>query len=377
MTNQETLGLCGKLGIGVKTQSSTIIEQQADRVRVRAKREGLVRDEQPAEPKPVKKAATKKAVSTSASGKVVAKKAPAKKTAAKRTAPKKPTSAKVSGDSVKKSAPAIVTSSPVPDAPIISSAQPIRSASPSAPRLERPTPAPATSAPKTVAVPVAAVPTSTAPTSGTPTPPAPVERPTQPRPGATSGRAIPPPPGGGRKIPPPPGSAVRRPPDGGGIRPPMNRTPGRPTGAPTLAQGEFRLPLLAVDRWELAAHFVHRAQARVGVRRVLLVRAPEERLAVLVLLDQVEGVHLVVLVGVHQVVRVVVVVRVVRVVVVPVDAALVSVVHHERNRVPVGVKILMRCCHRQSPPTPQALWQFRRELLSSSVDHRPRSLLLN
>ena len=33
MTNQETLDLCGKLGIGVKTQSSTIIEQQADRVR--------------------------------------------------------------------------------------------------------------------------------------------------------------------------------------------------------------------------------------------------------------------------------------------------------------------------------------------------------
>ena len=32
LTNQETLDLCNKLGIGVKTQSSTIIEQQADRV---------------------------------------------------------------------------------------------------------------------------------------------------------------------------------------------------------------------------------------------------------------------------------------------------------------------------------------------------------
>ena len=29
MSNQETLDLCGKLGIGVKTQSSTIIEQHA------------------------------------------------------------------------------------------------------------------------------------------------------------------------------------------------------------------------------------------------------------------------------------------------------------------------------------------------------------
>ena len=47
MSNHETLDLCSKLGIGVKTQSSTIIEQQADRVRVRARREGLVRDEKP------------------------------------------------------------------------------------------------------------------------------------------------------------------------------------------------------------------------------------------------------------------------------------------------------------------------------------------
>ncbi len=47
MTNQETFDLCIKLGIGVKTQSSAIIEQQADRVRARATREGLVRDEQP------------------------------------------------------------------------------------------------------------------------------------------------------------------------------------------------------------------------------------------------------------------------------------------------------------------------------------------
>ena len=61
MTNQETLDLCGKLGVGVKTQSSTIIEQQADRVRARAERDGLKRDVQPEEPKPVKKAAKKAA----------------------------------------------------------------------------------------------------------------------------------------------------------------------------------------------------------------------------------------------------------------------------------------------------------------------------
>lgn len=49
MSNQETLDLCVKLGIGVKTQTSTIIEQLADRVRVRAKREGLARDTQTSE----------------------------------------------------------------------------------------------------------------------------------------------------------------------------------------------------------------------------------------------------------------------------------------------------------------------------------------
>ena len=274
MTNQETLDLCGKLGIGVKTQSSTIIEQQADRVRVRAKREGLIRQEQPAEPKPVKKAPTKKAESASTAEKVAAKKTPAKKAVAKKAAPKKTASAKTSADTVTQPTPAVVTTSLVSEAPIISSAQPIRSASPSAPRIERPAlvtpapksvvtpmaPAPETPvrvAPASVAViptstvptsvtPTAAVPTTTTPTSATPTATAPTERPAQPRPGATGGRAIPPPPGGGRKIPPPPGSAVRRPPEGGVTRPPMNRTPGRPTGGTNARTG--RIPASALGR---------------------------------------------------------------------------------------------------------------------------------
>ena len=65
MSNQETLDLCGKMGIGVKTQSSTIIDQQADRVRTKAQREGLVRDVQPEEPKAVKKAVKKAAAKKS------------------------------------------------------------------------------------------------------------------------------------------------------------------------------------------------------------------------------------------------------------------------------------------------------------------------
>ena len=68
LTNKETLDLALDLGIGVKTHSSSIEDAQADRVRRKAEREGLVRDEQPEEPAP-------------------AKKAPAKKTAAKKAAP--------------------------------------------------------------------------------------------------------------------------------------------------------------------------------------------------------------------------------------------------------------------------------------------------
>ena len=64
LTNKETLDLCGSLGIGVKTHSSSIEDAQADRVRRKAEREGLVRDVQPDEPaKPAK--VTKKAAASS------------------------------------------------------------------------------------------------------------------------------------------------------------------------------------------------------------------------------------------------------------------------------------------------------------------------
>ncbi|NCY17022.1 MAG: translation initiation factor IF-2, partial [Actinobacteria bacterium] len=64
LTNKETLDLCVALGIGVKTHSSSVVEAQADRVRRKAEREGLIREVQPEEPeaekKPAKKAAAKK-----------------------------------------------------------------------------------------------------------------------------------------------------------------------------------------------------------------------------------------------------------------------------------------------------------------------------
>ena len=61
LTNKEALDLAIALGIGVKSHSSSIEEAQADRVRRRAERDGLIRDQQPEEPKPVKKAAAKAA----------------------------------------------------------------------------------------------------------------------------------------------------------------------------------------------------------------------------------------------------------------------------------------------------------------------------
>ena len=65
LTNKEALDLAIALGIGVKSHSSSIEEAQADRVRRRAERDGLIRDQQPEEPKPVKKAAkTAKATTT-------------------------------------------------------------------------------------------------------------------------------------------------------------------------------------------------------------------------------------------------------------------------------------------------------------------------
>ena len=103
MTNAETLDLAESLGIGVKSHSSSIVDAQADRVRRKAEREGLVRDEQPEEPKPVKKAAKK-----------AAKKATAKKAAASVEAPADDTDAEE----------AVVAPDPVIDEPTVA-AEPV------------------------------------------------------------------------------------------------------------------------------------------------------------------------------------------------------------------------------------------------------------
>ena len=242
MSNQETLDLCGKMGIGVKTQSSTIIEQQADRVRTKAQREGLVRDVQPEEPKPVKKAVKKAAAKKSEDGteeKAPVKKAAAKKAVAKKAVAKKAVAKKSVADADSAAATAEVVEAPkapVAHAPVISSARPIKSTAPTARVVATPQPAPAPLATPAAAAPVApAEPTTSAPAASAPTtspaptaptaPTAPVAR------TAPSGRPIPPPPGSSRPIPPPPGGA-RRPGDTGASRPPLTRPIGPTTGRP-------------------------------------------------------------------------------------------------------------------------------------------------
>ena len=75
MTNAETVDLCEKLGVPVKSHSSSLQEAYADMVRRRAERDGLVRDEQPEEPKTEKKPAKKAAAKKSTAKKSTAKEA--------------------------------------------------------------------------------------------------------------------------------------------------------------------------------------------------------------------------------------------------------------------------------------------------------------
>ena len=253
MTNAEVIDLSGKLGIGVKGPSSTIIDAQADRIRSRADREGLIRDTQPEEvsAKPVKKAVAKKVAGTG-----VAKKAVAKKVAgtgvAKKAVAKKVAAVKV--EEVK--APTPVVEAPVaprePDAVasrVVSSSQPHRtSATTSTPtqpvRHIQPL------QPQPVRQPVQPAPQ--APAAQT-SPTMPAVRPAQPnRVGGPTGpggppasRPIPPPPGSSRPIPPPP-VAPRRP-DSGVTRPPFNRAAPRST-APSTNARTGRIPASQLGR---------------------------------------------------------------------------------------------------------------------------------
>jgi translation initiation factor IF-2 len=256
ITNQQVLDLCGQLGIGVKTHSSSVVEAQADRVRRKAQQLGL-RAPEP-EPEAAKAPAAKPAAKATSKSSKAAAPAPAAEAAPAEAAPAE-------------AAPAAAAPAPVAEAPseVPASAAPATSPAPA----ERPAAADeAVTAPAASAAPAApAAPATPPPTrapvrsSGRDLPPRPAaERaaPPAPRPAedirppvapgdarrtpsapdvapaartapptSTSGKPIPPPPGTrrpptshtGKPIPPPPGM---------GGRGPMAPRAGRPGGSP-------------------------------------------------------------------------------------------------------------------------------------------------
>jgi translation initiation factor IF-2 len=313
MTNAEMMALCEVMGVGVKTHSSTLIEAQADRLERRAIRDGLTREEQPEEPKPVKKSAAKKAAASKTAEPATdgeTPSAPAKKAAAKKAAPEavdvapKPAPSEPAAAEPEASQPKVDEAEPAvaaeptpvpapavvaePTAPVevgppaadvphdddeprrITSSRPAPSEHrPVAPAASTPV-APAPAAPAAAitqiapAAPVAArpLPTENRPparpaAAAAPAPaaaPAGSPRPAGPPPArpTSTGRSIPPPPGGGRPmsssgrpIPPPPGGLRPTVPTGarsGGLSGPrpgggFSARPGGPGGPRTGTGG--------------------------------------------------------------------------------------------------------------------------------------------
>ena len=139
MSNAETLELCDALGIGAKSHSSSVVDAQADRVRRKAEREGLIRETPPEEEAPEEKAPTEKKAPVSS-------KKPPKKAASKPSAEEPPAPAPAP-----EPAPEPVAEAPAPVQPEV--AEPVEAAAPVDP-APAPEPAP-------TADPVNAVPTMT------------------------------------------------------------------------------------------------------------------------------------------------------------------------------------------------------------------------
>ena len=215
LTNKEALDLSLSLGIGVKSHSSSIEDAQADRVRRKAEREGLIREVQPT-PEPAPEPAPK----------------PAKPAATARRAPvaaPEPAPEPVPEPGPEPEAVAelhhVVRSRPASELGEAPPAVATRPASPSRPVVPRESPP---------ARPAAARP------AGPGEAPPRVRRPLT----SSTGKPIPPPPGppraAGRPIPPPPGmgsSGGTRPPSTGGPRGGGFGARSAPGGAPRTGFG--------------------------------------------------------------------------------------------------------------------------------------------
>ena len=275
LSNAETLELCDALGIGAKSHSSSIVDAQADRVRRKAQREGLIREVQPEEEEPVEAAPAKKKAAVST------KKAPPKKAAKKAAEPAAEPAEAAKPEpvaDVPAPAPAVEEAEPVVEEPAIVElpvVEPtvadvgpetdqklpkgiVSSKDNRRPVAEGPVPPPPTATPKPAPQPKAegepqppeAPPASAPPSIGSDPK---KDAPKPPGPMSGSGRPIPPPPGpprsqSGKPIPPPPGrpGGPRTAPAGapGGNRsggygggPPRSGGPARPGGGPRPVPG--------------------------------------------------------------------------------------------------------------------------------------------
>jgi translation initiation factor IF-2 len=257
LTNKETLDLCEALGIGVKSHSSSVVDAQADRVRRKAEREGLIRDEQPPEPekKPARAKATKATKAPKAAPAPEAPVAPAAEAApvVEAPAPEAPV------------APAPVPAEEPAEAPAAAAAAlevpaaEVAPAPPAAPRhvitssgSEHPPPRPRPEDLEVRRPPAPSAPSRPA-GSGVATPPAAAAGAPAAAPVSRTGRPIPPPPGRrppvsstGKPIPPPPGQLRRPGPESTGRLPgAVRRTPvpagqgggPRPAGGPSRPMG--------------------------------------------------------------------------------------------------------------------------------------------
>jgi translation initiation factor IF-2 len=252
LTNKECIDLCESLGIGVKSHSSSVVEPQADRVRRKAEREGLIREQQPEEPSKAKKA--KKAAAKPGAAKAETEAEPTPEAPpATPAAPPAPVEPAAAPESTRPAASATRPEGEAPPAPEPPPAAPRRvvtssgSEHPPRPvrREEEPEvrrsaeSAPASTSTSTAPSPTAPVPESTRPAaSAAPAPSTgrPAGSPTSP-----TGKAIPPPPRpltspSGKPIPPPPG--VRRQTGGpvgptGPRRGPVGAGAGAGAGAPS------------------------------------------------------------------------------------------------------------------------------------------------
>jgi translation initiation factor IF-2 len=284
LTNKETLELSDALGIGAKSHSSSMEEAQADRVRRKAEREGLIREQQPEAEKKTAKKSAKKAADDEATAGAAAPPATAQESAgtaataaeargSTEQAPEAPAAEATSTASVPPPAdtdgPSTDTGQRPPTEPAPSNKRVVTSSGKGRPpRPEVRPPAPAADAPPRPTAPAPRPaqprpqPTGAPPLAATAGPPS---APVSPKdaPLSPSGKPIPPPPHrpptslSGKPIPPPPGMGGRGPAPvraggparpggrsgGGGGRAPMGAPPrsgpgagrpggGRPGGGP-------------------------------------------------------------------------------------------------------------------------------------------------